>query len=127
MSYENPRIGLHDTVMDIMVKMSDGNPGALTAMVSILQDGARIDPDDFFKGMGTLLHFDSADIYGSDIYVLWNDVCARNTTAMMGVMRASQLGITTDAEVRRMIRESDSAPVDNLLVQVRAKLPNFAK
>jgi hypothetical protein len=127
MSYENPRIDLADTMMDVLVKMSDGNPGALTAMMEILADDGKTDPDSVFGSLGTIMSLDTADIYGTDIYLLWNDVCKRNTAELIGVMRAVQLGFVSHEAVRTMLSRGDRSQVGNLITQVRERLPNFAR
>lgn len=33
------KIGLTDSVQDVLIKMSEGNPGALSALVEILKHG----------------------------------------------------------------------------------------
>ena len=37
------RIKLTDNTRDVLVKMSDGNPGAISCMVEIMKNGDRID------------------------------------------------------------------------------------
>ena len=49
------RIQLTDSVMDIVIKMSDGNPGAVTVCMSLLTEAAKIDPDHFIPGIGQIL------------------------------------------------------------------------
>ena len=58
------------SIDDMVVTMSEGNPGALTCMVNMLN----------YNPMALLdiLFFDTMEIYGSKIYMLWNDCCGRD-------------------------------------------------
>jgi len=38
------RIQGTDTMMDVITKMAEGNPGAISAMGAMLKEGKRIDP-----------------------------------------------------------------------------------
>lgn len=86
------RIELADTGMDVLIKMSDGNPGAITAMMVMLKEAGEIDPDNILGGLGSVMLLDTWEIYGSSIYVLYNDKCDRDLRKMLVLMRATQLG-----------------------------------
>lgn len=47
------KLQLSDSVHDILYKMSEGNPGALTVCLKILKEGETIDPD-ALGGIGAL-------------------------------------------------------------------------
>ena len=69
------RIQLHDSMMDIVTKMSEGNMGAITCLMEMIKK------DDWYAGVhGVLmiLNFDSMGLYGSKLYMLWNDCCDRD-------------------------------------------------
>lgn len=124
------RIQLSDNTMDVIVKMSEGNPGAMTALMEIMSKGAKIDPDDFMGGLGAVLGLDTNGIYGTDIYVLYSDICDRNVAKMLSVLRACQLGffssnILTDACSRQDYSGKKMIPVDELYLKVKERLPNF--
>lgn len=96
------RIELTDTVTDMMVKMSDGNPGAITAMMMMLQEAEAIDPQAILGGVGAVMQLDTYEIYGSDIYVLYNDKCGRDLRRMIMLMRATQLGKFPHSRLKEM-------------------------
>lgn len=60
------------TVKDVLVEMSEGNPGALTFLMEEinLQDEKRFIAD--------IIFFDTYEIYGSKLYMFWNDACGRD-------------------------------------------------
>lgn len=124
------KIQLTDNGMDVMFKMSEGNPGALTALMEIFKDCEAIDPDSALGAMGSVLLLDNWNIYGTDIYVLWSDVCERSTVKMLAVIRACQLGlfssdILKDAAHRQDYSGKKLIPVDELYNKVKEKLPRF--
>ncbi len=50
----NERITLTDTPIDIMKKLSEGNPGALSVLMQLLKDDGKIDPQDIMGGIGVV-------------------------------------------------------------------------
>lgn len=64
------RITADMSIEDMVVTMSEGNPGALTCMVNMLNYNPMAHLD--------ILFFDTMEIYGSKIYMLWNDCCGRD-------------------------------------------------
>jgi hypothetical protein len=86
------KINLEDNFFDVGIKLSNGNPGAIAAIAEIANNGAKIDPDDFMGGISPLLQLDDMEIYGTDIYVLYSDICDKDITKMLAVLRAVQLG-----------------------------------
>ena len=127
------RIGLEDTMQDVIIKMSDGNPGAITTMVDVLEQYEAIDPQSAFGGFGALMDFDTHGIYGSDIYVLYNDKCNRNVRDLVVLLRAVQLGMFPESRLQELagdqmyevnLSEDERKELDN---RVCARLENFAK
>ena len=96
------RLELSDTGMDVIVKMADGNPGAITAMADIMANHEEIDPQAVMGGLGAIMILDTWEIYGTDIYVLWNDKCNRDVRQMLMLMRATQLGLFSHTKLQEM-------------------------
>lgn len=61
------------SMMDVLVEFSEGNPGALTVLMELLQH-YKDDPEFLI----TLMFLDNNEIYGSKLYMLWNDCCNRD-------------------------------------------------
>lgn len=123
------RIELTDTIIDIVSKMSEGNPGAMNALMNIITPN-NIDPDNSMGGLGVILSLDTHGIYGTDIYVLYSDICDKNLVNMLAVMRSVQLGlfdasILKDACSRQDYSGKELVPVEELYEKVKKKLPNF--
>ena len=85
--------------MTAVGKMSDGNPGALTALCEILKHGQEIDPMGMMGGLGAILGLDTLGIYGSDIYILWSDQCHKDTREFLMLLRANQLGFVDSGKI----------------------------
>lgn len=67
-----------DTLQDAVVKMSDGNPGALTALTELIQD-----PD----GFKLLMKLDMLGVRGPDIWRLYKDECGGDVECMVNKIR----------------------------------------
>jgi len=127
MSYDNPRIkSLDMSPMEIMVSFAEGNPGAITVLMKLLTEAEKIDPDSMLGGMGPLFSLDNMDVYGSRIWMFYKDVCKQDINKMMAVMRAVQLGFTSDKKVAAAIDgDKEAIDVAALVAQVKERLPDF--
>lgn len=125
-----PRIELTDSILDIVMKMSEGIPGAVTVLAQMIKDGAAIDPDSFMGGLSSVLLLDTWNIYGSDIWVLYKDVCQQNLTRTLGIIRAAQLGFLPSETLKEWAAGS-SVPgqllVDGYIADVCERLPAFGR
>lgn len=121
------RIGLQDTVMDMLIKMSGGNPGALTVLSQLMREGDAIDPDNIMGGLGNILSLDTHQIYDDKIWIFYKDVCGQSLVTMLGLLRAVQLGFMPESELKAAIRNEriDIEVEMKYLAQVRARLPAF--
>jgi hypothetical protein len=124
------RIEMKDSMMDVVIKLSEGNPGALSVCMQILKDSTT-DPDNALGGLGVLLSLDTLEIYGSHIWLLYKDICGENLENMLGVLRAWQLGFLTENTLKEAVLNCNRPPwhhgldVENLVAQVKERLPNF--
>jgi len=121
------RLELSDTTFDVCYKMSEGNPGALTVCAQLLLHGGAIDPDGFLGGFGAVFGLDTLGIYGPRIWMLFKDVCGQDLVKMCAVLRADQLGFIQGLDIDAAIDGRGEYPLDcdELLKQVRERLPNF--
>jgi hypothetical protein len=126
---EMARINLQDSITVAVAKMVDGNMGAMTALMDILKYGRTMDADDL-GGLQSLLFLDTLGIYGTDIYVLWSDICERNTAKMIAVLCAVQYGmfpagLLKDACHRQDYSGKEIVPVDDLYGKIKERHPLF--
>ena len=124
---KDTKISLDDTAQDMVIKLSEGNPGALTVCMEILQRGGSIDPDGFGGGgAGLLLLFDSMSLYGSRIWMLYKDVCGEDLVKTVAMLRAWQLGLVSEDNLKHAIDNyGNGIDKDDLFKQVKDRLPNF--
>lgn len=125
------RLTLTDSLSTAVQKMFDGNIGAYNALVQIAEAEKTVDPQSAMGSFGPLLTLDGLGIYGGDIYVLWSDLCGRDATKTIAVLRGVQLGIVNgqtlkdgcsrqDYSIRNMI------DVEDVYQKVKEKLVEFA-
>jgi len=88
--------------MDIVMKMSKGNPGAVTAIMDIIDKHKSIDPQAVMGGVGAIMILDTWEIYGTDIYILYSDKCGKDVRKMLMLMRATQLGFFSHQKLQNM-------------------------
>ncbi len=96
------RITSEDNLMTSIINMAEGNPGATTAMMEILEKHDSIDPQAVMGGIGAIMILDTWGIYGTDIYVLFNDKCERDVRRMLMLMRATQLGLFPHSRLQQL-------------------------
>jgi len=122
----NTRIELTDNIISAIMKLSEGNPGAMNVCIQLDKEGVNIDTDSFCGGLGQLLSLDAEHVYGPKIWMLYKDVCKEQLWKMIAVMRAVQLGIITNSVLHHAIENrGDGLNVDECITKVIAQLPGF--
>jgi hypothetical protein len=122
----NTKLDLNDSMQDVMFKMSEGNPGALTVCLNVLKNGENIDPDNAMGGLGVILSLDTLGLYGSKIWMLFKDVCESDLAQMLAVLRGHQLGYLSDAQVRHAVDNyGEGINVPDICAKVTERLPRF--
>jgi hypothetical protein len=121
-----PKLLLTDSTDDMITKMADGNPGAVSAVFQLITEAGSIDPQDFM-GVGMVLHLDHLQLYGGDIYVIWNDVCDRDARKFRLLLRASQLGLVDHGTMTDLTEGHGIADWGVLDTGVCEKLDRFQK
>ena len=120
------RIRLDMTMMDSIIAMVEGNPGALRVCLELLQDGGAIDPDSALGGFGKLLDLDTLGIYGPRIWMLYKDVCGEDLVKTVAALRAHQLGkLTRDTLDHAIDNYGQGLDCDSILASVQERLPRF--
>jgi hypothetical protein len=120
------RINLEDSMVDIVTKMSEGNPGAISVCTKFLQCAQQVDPDNMFGGVGPIMMLDTYGMYGSKIWMLYKDVCNENIAHTIGMIRATQLGIVDVRNLNYAINNRGRGiDVKEIMSKVNHKLPLF--
>ena len=126
------RINLSDTFMTAMMKMSDGNPGAITALMDLSTAKSDIDPESAMGPYAPLLSLDTHQIYGSAIWILYKDVCKQDARTMLMLLRAVQLGLFSESALQRLSQAEcklvlSDEKMTELDMQVCAQLEQFQR
>jgi hypothetical protein len=127
-----------DNFMSGVIKLAEGNPGAITALMEMSKHAPRIDPDSAWGQLGPMLSCDTHGIYGSHIWLFWKDICGMDPVKSETLFRATQLGILGHNEIRAAIAAADDGSrwsatstlkdfdFPGLLAKIRETLPGFA-
>lgn len=120
------KLTLDDNMMSMCMKMSEGNPGALTVCMRLLKEAPEIDTDDIMGGLGTFMMLDTEEVYGSKIWMLYKDVCKEELWKMVAVIRACQLGFVSKNTLHNAIENyGKGLNVDECVSNVKSQLPGF--
>lgn len=124
------RIKLTDSMPEVLMSMSEGNPGALNVLMEIIKKSQIIDPDNKADGIAVILFLDSLGIYGTDIYILHNDICENDIVMTLAVLRATQFGMFSESVLKDACGRQDRSgrdlvPVQELYLKVKERLPKF--
>ena len=120
-------IKLEDSFYNIVDKLSQGNPGARSVLMSLLKKGEEIDPENLLSGLGEMLNLDCRGIYGPDIWVLFKDCCRSDITDVITVLKALRLGVYSERQLWNDIDNGTEIDVEFLSVEVKKALVNFNK
>lgn len=88
------RLALGDTATEIILKLSDGNPGALTVIREMLSRQFHN-----VHGAMLILWLDEWEIYGSMIWVLFKDGCHEDFGLLERAIRSVQMGYLTKGDI----------------------------
>lgn len=96
------KINITGTVMDMLLQMGEGNPGALSILSKLWQLPG---PD----ALMSILDLDDMNMRGSQIYVAWKDYCGEDMEKFKDSIR------NRDPEMVRVVNEArwpkESAPL----------------
>ena len=98
----NTRITANMTIKEVLITMSDGNPGALTCMMTMLDS----DP----LALLDILVLDSLEIYGSKLYMLWNDCCDRDMAKLKKTIQYLNSGAISKEEIHSNLGQIRAVP-----------------
>lgn len=93
------KIKLRDTIESAMIKMSERNPGALTVLMILIKE-------DEMNVIKYVLALDALEIYGSNIYILWNDCCGRDVSKVKDIIDSWQSGNLLEEDIHKAIETS---------------------
>ncbi|MFA5558174.1 MAG: hypothetical protein WDA59_01760 [Methanofastidiosum sp.] len=122
-----PRVTLQDNFMDVMYKMSEGNPGAVSVLMQLYKEVPNIDPQNIMGGIGAILDLDTLGVYGPRIWMLYKDVCGEDIAKTNWMLRAWQLGIISEDELNKRIDNYGRDGVDGIIEKVMTQLSYYGE
>lgn len=84
------------SVMDMIIVMGEGNPGAMTVLMGMVQSPA---------GLMDIRMLDNMDIRGSHLYMLNNDCCGRDPDKFARTLMMIRSGVFTREEVHHNLKD----------------------
>ena len=96
------------TTMQALLALTEGNPGAITVLAEGMLKYEKIDPQAVFGGLQFLLSLDTHNIYGSDIWVFYKDICNHSIATVIALLRAVQLGYLPERSLKDCIDSCSS-------------------
>jgi hypothetical protein len=126
MNNTKPRISLDDSLVAMVYKLSEDNPGALTALGCMVGIAESVDPDTAFGFYTPLIGLDAFGIYGSRIWMLFKDCCKEDPKLTLACLRAVQLGILSDDTLDHAIDHGgEGLNPEAVLMLVQERLPKY--
>jgi hypothetical protein len=111
-------------MLDAIVKMCDGNPGAATVLALLMERTPQIEVPGV-DGFLYVLHLDDFGLYGPSIWMLYKDVCGQKIEGVVTLFRARQLGHITGGELRRIVAEDKPYDWRPLVALIQRDVPEF--
>ncbi len=93
------KINLNDTALDVIIKLSEGNPGAITTLTELANSYKS-----FFEVAPDYLTIDTMGLYDSQLYMLWNDCCDRNIEKVKQIIKLYREGKITSRDIDERIK-----------------------
>lgn len=124
------RLTGNDNMVTMLTKMTDGNPGSMNALMQLMSsatEAKKIDPENALGVFGYILTLDSSNVYGANIYLLFNDICRKQLVKFLAVIRGLQLGIVSRELIQDIESNKNKINVDDIYTKVREQLPSFDK
>ncbi len=119
------RLKLLDNPLEVIIKMSDGNLGAITFFTNLFKQEKYIDPDSLFGVMSPIFALDRYKIYGHNIWILYKDCCGEKIENVIAVLRVVQLGLKSEVWLLEHIKAQKALACDEIMRLVQSKLPAF--
>ncbi len=127
------RISLYDSIEHIIIAMSQGNPGAMNVLLQMFApDTPGVNFFPFSERVLCVMFLDEIGIYGTDIYVLYNDICDRDILKAFAVIKATQEGDFPSATLKDACHRQDYSgremvPVNDLLATIKERYPGLGR
>ena len=89
---------------EAIIALCDGNPGAMHVVLHFVQSNNFL----------PLLTFDSLELYGEKLYMLWNDCCGRDFGKLLRVITWWHLGKLSKEEIHEHVSGVYGKPFEEI-------------
>ena len=97
------RIAISDELVTALTKMSEGNPGALTVLMQLVECTAEMDIQLGFAPFDSFTRLDSLEVYGPSIWILYKDICGENIKKLIHLLHGATNGILSEIDINKSI------------------------
>lgn len=91
------KLDIFGTIQDNFIKFSEGNPGALSTLFELLKQAQD-------KTALFLITLDRMELYGSHLYMLWNDCCNRDINKVIKILELYEREIITQKDIDERVK-----------------------
>lgn len=119
------RLDLSMNTKNAILAMSDGNPGAINVTIKLLTENEKVDPESFLGPLTAMSQLDGLGIYGSEIWIMYKDVCGSDLIKLMALLRSNQMGLVSRRDIKHAIEGQLTIDVDAVYRRLREELPSF--
>ena len=117
-------------IIQCITMLAKGNPGACTCLCKLLEYTFHDHCELPVHGVNVLRLLDKYGIYGTDIYVLWNDICDEDYFKVLELLSAVEIGFLDSATLCDACSRQDYSgknliDVDQIVHDVKSVLPYF--
>jgi hypothetical protein len=115
---------------EMILALAEENTSAIQLLREICSSGADIDDtcfDEMFKSTKILVAVDMTELYGENLSLLHHNVCQGDLVKTMAMIRANNLGIISQADLKSIATGAQKIDVDGVVEKVQEKLPYFNK
>ena len=110
-------------VIDDLYELSEGNPGAITAVITVASKYQQIDPQAAFGAMHVTMFLKDNNITGSSIWFMYKDVCDQSCTKFVTVMRGIQMGFLERSVIKNIQKQQHcNIDFDDLIKRLKEKI-----
>ena len=104
-----------DSLKDILMKMTLGNPGSVYCLMELVTRTSDIDKSknkfQDIRNMEYLKELVDLNIVGTDIDALYKDICGKDLPSVIAVLKAVQLGLISKEVIQDACSRRDNTGV----------------
>jgi hypothetical protein len=117
------KLRIDDSIIDILIKMSNGMTNVSDILTGIIEQGGHIDPY-VISSFSYIFELDNIGIYDNDIYKFY-EICNKNISYMIVVLKSKQLGYIDKEEIKENLKNNKPFDISDILLKIKGDFPDF--